>query len=111
MKRLWIAIAVMILLTPMGLLFPELFKAGGAWGEWGADEIKEILGYVPDGMKKLSELWNSPIPDYAFKGWEEGIKGNISYIISGIIGVLVIILGIYAIGKILIRKKWKYLSG
>ncbi|MBI4824062.1 MAG: cobalamin biosynthesis protein [Nitrospirae bacterium] len=94
----------MILLTPVGLLLPELFRAGGAWGEWGADEIKDILSYVPDGMKKLSTFWNSPISDYAFQGWQKGIKVYLSYIISGIIGVILIILGIYGLGKVLTRK-------
>ncbi len=30
-----IGIAVLIVLSPLGLILPEHFKAGSAWGEWG----------------------------------------------------------------------------
>ena len=35
--KLWIGMIVLICLSPLGLLIPEHFKAGAAWGEWGAD--------------------------------------------------------------------------
>ena len=66
-RKLWLFIAVLIILTPIGLIIPEHFKAGSAWGEWGAEEIQKFIGYVPNGLEKLSSLWNAPIPDYAFK--------------------------------------------
>ena len=69
--KFWIGIAVLIVLSPLGLLLPEYFKAGSAWGEWGADEMHKLVGYVPKGLEKLSSLWNAPMPDYAFKGWED----------------------------------------
>lgn len=105
--KLWIAIAVLIILSPLGLIFPEHFKAGSAWGEWGIDEIQKLVGYVPKGLEKLSSVWNAPLPDYAFKGWEE--KGllhlGLAYIISAAIGVLVVALTIILIGKFLAGKK------
>ncbi|MFZ6017830.1 MAG: hypothetical protein ACOYU0_09610 [Nitrospirota bacterium] len=55
-KKLWIGIVILIILSPIGLAFPEFFKASGAWGEWGVDELKDIVGYIPEGLKKLSEL-------------------------------------------------------
>jgi len=106
-NKFWIGIIVLIVLSPLGLLFPEHFKAGSAWGEWGANEIKELVGYIPQGLKKLSGLWNAPIPDYAFKGWEEKGLGQLSfaYIASAIIGVLVIIGAVLLLGKFLNKRK------
>jgi cobalt/nickel transport protein len=88
--KLWIGIAVLIVLSPLGLLLPEHFKAGSAWGE----------------SPKLSSLWQAPIPDYAFKGWEEkGLPAlSFAYIISAAIGILIVVLLVLIIGKVLSRK-------
>jgi hypothetical protein len=104
--KLWIGLGVLIVLSPIGIILPEHFKAGSAWGEWGADEMQKLVGYVPQGLKKLSDLWNAPMPDYAFKGWEE--KGlhylSFAYIVSAIVGILIIILVVFGIGKLLAKK-------
>ncbi|MDP2928132.1 MAG: PDGLE domain-containing protein [Candidatus Omnitrophota bacterium] len=101
-----IGLGVLIALSPLGLLLPEHFKAGSAWGEWGAGEIRELAGYIPKGLEKLSSLWSAPIPDYAFKGWEG--RSNISlcfaYILSAVIGVLVCIGIVLILGKFLSKK-------
>lgn len=101
-----IGIAVLVVLSPLGLILPVHFKAGSAWGEWGADEIQKLVGYVPQGLEKLSILWNAPIPDYAFKGWEE--KGlsylSFAYIMSAIVGIGIIVLVMVGIGKLLAKK-------
>jgi hypothetical protein len=106
-NKLWLGLGGLIILSPLGLILPEHFKAGAAWGEWGVDEIKEIVGYIPKGLEKLSSLWNAPIPDYAFKGWEE--KGlfllSFAYIISAILGVLITILVVMVVGKLLANKQ------
>jgi hypothetical protein len=105
-NKLWIGLGVLIVLSPLGLILPDRFKAGSAWGEWGADEMEKLVGYVPQGLKKLSELWNAPMPDYAFKDWEE--KGlqylSVAYIVSAIVGIGIIILVVMGIGKLLTRK-------
>lgn len=104
--KFWIGIAVLIVLSPLGLILPEHFKAGSAWGEWGADEMQKLVGYVPKGLEKLSSLWSAPIPDYAFNGWEE--KGlprlSLAYIISAIVGIGIIALFMMGIGKLLAKK-------
>jgi len=104
--KFWIGIAVLIVLSPLGLLLPEHFKAGSAWGEWGADEMQKFVGYVPKGLEKLSSLWNAPMPDYAFKGWEEKGLSHLSftYIMSAIVGIGIIVLVIMGIGKLLAKK-------
>ena len=104
--KFWIGMGVLIILSPLGLLLPEHFKAGSAWGEWGAEEMKALVGYIPKGLEKLSRLWSAPMPDYAFKGWEENGLPSLSfaYIISAIVGIGLIILVVMAIGKILTKK-------
>ncbi len=104
--KLWLGMAILILLSPLGLLLPEHFKAGTAWGEWGINEIKKLAGYIPQGFEKLSNLWNAPMPDYAFKGWEE--KGlpylSFAYIISAIVGIILVVFAVLFIGKLLAKK-------
>ena len=103
--KLWIGLAVLALLSPLGLILPEHFKAGSAWGEWGTDEMQKLVGYIPQGLEKLSSLWNAPMPDYAFKGWEEKGLSHLSfaYIISAVIGIGIIVLVIMGIGRLLTK--------
>jgi cobalt/nickel transport system permease protein len=90
---LWAGLGVAILLTPLGLLAP-----GTAWGEWGADEIKAALGYVPAGFEKLSSLWTAAMPDYA----PEFIKNpNLAYIVAAIVGCAIIVGVTWVVAKLL----------
>ena len=104
--KLWIGLGALIVLSPLGLFLPEHFKAGAAWGEWGIDEIKKLAGYVPKGLEKLAQLWNAPLPDYTFKGWEEKGLSHLSfaYIISAIAGMAVTVMVALLIGRLLARK-------
>jgi cobalt/nickel transport protein len=104
--KLWTGLAVLIVLSPCGLLFSEHFKAGDAWGEWGSDGIKELIGYIPQGLEKLSSLWSAPMPDYAFKGWEEKSLPYLSlaYVVSALAGVAIVVVAAWLIGKTLSRK-------
>ncbi|MFA5062945.1 MAG: PDGLE domain-containing protein [Candidatus Omnitrophota bacterium] len=106
-NKLWVGMGILVLISPLGLLLPERFKAGDAWGEWGTDGIKELVGYIPQGLEKLSSLWSAPIPDYAFKGWEEKGLGSLSfaYIVSAIVGILVTVCIVALVGRLLIKKE------
>jgi len=106
-SKFWIFIGGLIVLSPLGLLLPEHFKAGSAWGEWGADEMKDLAGYIPKGLEKFSSLWSAPIPDYAFKGWEEKPLSSLSiaYVFSAAIGVLVCAGVVFILGKFLDKKE------
>ena len=81
-------IALLIAATPLGLL-----ATGTAWGEWGSDEIADIvtngsaLGYTPKG---LAEGWSLSVlmPDYAVSGMNEAA----AYILSALIGVALLII-------------------
>jgi hypothetical protein len=103
--KFMLGIAVLVVLSPLGLLLPAHFKAGSAWGEWGADEMQKLVGFVPKGFEKLSSLWNAPMPDYAFKGWEDKGLSHLSfaYIVSAIFGIIIIAIVILLIGKVLSR--------
>jgi len=105
--KLWIGLGVLIILSPLGLLLPEHFRAGAAWGEWGTDEMQKLVGYIPSGLEKLSSIWNAPIPDYAFKGWEEKGLGSLSlaYIVSAIVGIGLVVLIVFLLGKALTKKE------
>jgi len=100
-KKMLAGIGVLILLSPLGLILPEHFRAGSAWGEWGSDEMRKMVGYVPAGLSKLAELWKAPLPDYAFPGWEE--KGlthlSLAYIVSGVLGAGIVALLAWWLGK------------
>ncbi|MFA7706153.1 MAG: PDGLE domain-containing protein [Candidatus Omnitrophota bacterium] len=106
-SKFWILIGGLIILSPLGLLLPDHFKAGSAWGEWGADEMQELVGYIPRGLERLSSLWSAPIPDYAFKGWEEKPLSSLSvaYIFSAVIGVFVCVGVVFILGRFLSRKE------
>lgn len=105
--KFWIGLGVLIILSPLGLLLPEHFKANAAWGEWGADEMQKLVGYIPRGLEKLSSLWSAPIPDYAFKGWEDKGLLNLSfaYVISAILGIGLTVLVVIGIGRLLSKKE------
>jgi cobalt/nickel transport system permease protein len=84
LRILWLVLAVLMILTPLGLLAP-----GTAWGEWGADQFKELgLGFVPEGFQKMEGFWKAIFPGYSFPGLGE----NLGYISSAVLGVLVIVI-------------------
>lgn len=105
-NKLWLGLGILIILSPLGLILPEHFKAGSAWGEWGRDEIQKLAGYLPKGLEKISSFWSAPIPDYAFKDWEAGPIINLcfAYILSAAIGVLLCIGIVLILGKFLSKK-------
>ncbi len=102
-KKLWLILLMLIILTPFGLILPKLFGAGGAWGEWGAQEIQKIIGYAPLGLKRLNELWRAPFSGYGVRGTGE-LSG---YLISALIGsVLVVVIG-FLVGRMVARRDKK----
>ena len=88
-RKLWVALIVLALVSPVGLYLPEVMKAGAAWGEWGMDEIKQMIGYVPAGMKRTAGLWKAPIPAYALPGQGSAPLSlrSLSYVLSAVLGI------------------------
>lgn len=103
MKAIYGLLAAFIFLSPLGII-----AAGTAWGEWGADEIKDVfsggktLGYVPEGMSNGFNF-NAPLPDYAFTGMPEAV----GYIISALAGVALLIILFKIIGSFINIKAGK----
>ena len=94
--KFWIGLVLLIILSPLGLIIPKHFKAGSAWGEWGTDEIQQLLGYLPKGLGKLSSFWKAPLPGYG--------SHSFAYIISALAGVGLVLLIAWLIGKTLVKK-------
>lgn len=83
LRALWIALAVLVVATPLGLLAP-----GTAWGEWGADELTELgLSFVPQGLERLGSLWGAPIPDYDLAALG---NANLAYVLSAVLGIVLV---------------------
>ncbi|MBE3142792.1 MAG: cobalt transporter CbiM [Planctomycetes bacterium] len=83
-RALWVGLAALIVITPIGLLAP-----GTAWGEWGAEELTSLgLSFIPKGLEKFSGLWSAPMPGYDMSALG---NANVAYILSAIVGVLITI--------------------
>jgi len=103
-KKLWIGLVIMALISPLGIVMSEFFNSGDAWGEWGTDSLEKLLGFVPEGLKKYAEFWKAPVPDYNVGDDESSLTVKvISYIGSGLIGILAVVFFIYAISKVVIK--------
>ena len=97
------------MLSPLGLLLPGYFKAGDAWGEWGADTIRGIIGYIPQGLAKIASLWKAPMPDYALTNSVQNnpSSASLSYLLSALIGVFSVVVVTLLIAKLLSKKEKK----
>ena len=99
LRPLWIGLAMLMILTPLGLL-----AAGTAWGEWTPADwrdsakratIQRASGDAPTpaeppaGLARLSAFWTAPMPDYAPPLFRQPAFG---YILSALTGGGVIIL-------------------
>ena len=103
-NKLWLGLFVLALLSPLGIILPEKYNAEGAWGEWSVESLEKLLGYVPEGLKRTTDLWKAPIPDYNLFG-EGALLGakSVSYIISGALGIILAAAVMFILSKILFR--------
>jgi hypothetical protein len=98
-RNIIIVLAVLVILTPLGLI-----ATGETFGEWGTEEIKDKIGYVPSGLEGLSGFWSAPMPDYGIPGLEGTTVGAVvGYIFSAIVGVLVCVGVLYLVGKLVAK--------
>lgn len=82
-----LALLVLAVLTPLGLFAP-----GTAWGEWGTSEIKQMIGFVPAGLQKLSGIWHALLPDYSIASLQNGFFASATgYVICAVAGAAAII--------------------
>ena len=91
-RRLWLAVALLMLLTPLGIL-----AAGQAWSEWSPSEFArsgspaqtaaattDLTAGIPAGMQRLANLWTAPFPAYA-PGFVK--SSAFGYLLSAMFGV------------------------
>jgi cobalt/nickel transport protein len=96
----WILIG-MAFLSPLGLL-----TKGTAWGEWGSDDLQDMIGYIPQGMKRLENIWQAFFPDYSMNFLGEGLASEYAgYILSALVGSVLIYAVSLFFTKLLIHQK------
>jgi len=92
-------IGLMVVLTPLGLLAP-----GGAFGESSpADlDLKKLgLQAVPEGLNRYNGFWSHTL--LGGYGFADGQNADLGYWVSAVVGIAVIGLAIFAIGKLVAR--------
>jgi cobalt/nickel transport protein len=103
-KKILIILLILCFITPVGIMLPMFFNAGDAWGEWSAETIKDLIGYVPQGLAKYSDVWKAPLTDYTINTGDTSIAHQSGYyIVSGIIGATITYVVMLVISKLLIR--------
>jgi cobalt/nickel transport protein len=103
-KKILIILLSLCLITPIGILLPVFFNAGDAWGEWSAQTVNDLIGYVPEGLAKYSDVWKAPIPDYTVNSADPSIVHQSGYyIVSGIIGATAAYAVMIVISKFIVR--------
>ena len=103
-KKILVILLLLCLLTPIGILLPAFFNTGDAWGEWSAQTVKELVGYVPKGLEKYSDIWKAPLPDYSVKREDSSIVHRSGYyLVSGIIGATITYIAMLLITGLIIR--------
>ena len=93
-RTLWGALAVVLLMTPLGIL-----ASGAAWGEWATKDFSNSATRVrmaaasgraappmavPSGLARWANLWTAPLPDYAPHFVKSAAFG---YLLSAMFGV------------------------
>jgi len=93
-KPFWIALAILALLTPLGLI-----AIGSGWGEWAAADFSN----PPAGLQRLARLWTAPIPRYAPAFLKNAALGYVSSALVGVglIVVVAVLIGLF--GRVLRR--------
>ncbi|MHB1006773.1 MAG: PDGLE domain-containing protein [Chloroflexota bacterium] len=93
-RNLWLGLALLLILTPLGLI-----AEGAAWAEWGGEELRGMVGFVPAGLQSLEGIWRAPAGGYMLP-----ILGGASgYVLSGVIGVLAVVGVTWLLGRVLSR--------
>lgn len=103
-KKILIILIILCIITPAGIILPAFVDAGDAWGEWSAQTVKELTGYVPKGLAKYSELWKAPLPDYDGRKEDPSVVHRSGfYLVSGILGATIAYVLMLIISMIIIK--------
>ncbi len=97
-RTLWVMLAALAIATPLGLLAP-----GTAWGEWTSQQLTEKgLGFVPQGLARLENLWGAPLPRYDLPALGNAPLG---YVLSAILGIALITFLVWLFTLLITRGK------
>jgi cobalt/nickel transport system permease protein len=90
------SIALMVVLTPLGLLAP-----GGAFGEAAPRDLdlgRLGLSAVPEGLNRYNGFWSHTV--LGGYGFGDGQSGGLGYWLSAVVGIAVIGLAVYLVGRV-----------
>jgi len=103
-KKILVILILLCLITPVGILLPAFFNTGDAWGEWSAQTVKELVGYVPKGLQKYSDIYKAPLHDYTVNSADRSLMHkSCFYIVSGLLGATITYIVVLLISKIIVR--------
>jgi cobalt/nickel transport system permease protein len=98
-KRMWILIAVLIMLAPLGLL-----ASGTAFAEWSSVDLEAIFGMTPPaGLASLENLYHAPFKGYSISGATSFAQLSLAYVLAAIIGVSILGLCLFVFYRIKTR--------
>ena len=108
-RKLLGLLGILMVLAPLGQL-----ASGTAWGEWrianfsdphkreeimAASGSRELPAETPEGLKVLSSLWNSPIPDYKVPFLPRSVGYAFSAMLGGGLTILIWLTVGWAFGR------------
>ena len=92
-RKLWLLLAVLVVLVPLGLLAP-----GSAFAEWSASDLEAIFGMSPPaGLTSLEGVYNAPFKGYSVPGATTFTQLSLAYVLAAVIGVSVLGFGLFAV--------------
>ena len=95
-RRLWILLAVLVVLVPLGLLAP-----GSAFAEWSASQLETLFGMTPPaGLTSLEGLYNAPLSGYSVPGATTFTQLGLAYVLAAAIGVSLLGLCLFAFYRV-----------
>jgi cobalt/nickel transport system permease protein len=95
-RRLWVLLAVLVILVPLGLLAP-----GSAFAEWSASQLETVFGMTaPAGLTSLEGLYNAPLSGYGVPGATTFTEISLGYVLAAAIGVSILGLSLFAFYRI-----------
>ncbi len=97
-RKLWLALGVFVILSPLGLL-----AGGTAFGEWGIDQLADEAGFIPSGLQKMADIWShAPLADYAIASFDGSfLHAALGYILSAVVGAALTVGLMLLLGKVI----------
>ena len=95
-RRLWILLAVLVALVPLGLLAP-----GSAFAEWSASQLETLFGMTPPaGLTSLESLYNAPLSGYSVPRATTFTQLSLAYVLAAAMGVSILGLCLFAFYRV-----------